>query len=309
MRSSRFGIRFVALLALTACSGTNTGAASTAGETFDPNSVTGTVVLTGWQGTRDEATALNATLDAFRARYPKIKVDYQPIATDYPNAMAAKFKARKPPDLFYVDSSVAPDWISQGLLYPLDDWIRSRGFDTGQFYPGYINAFKGPDSKTYGFPKDGSALGMAYNPDMLRAAGIGTPPTNWDELVADARKLTSGDTRAFCLSATLDRELAFIHQNGGALLSDDKKTAAIDSDASKEAVRWYLDLFKHDYGVRPKDLGDDSCETSLGKGKVAIIFEGGWLDSFMKSTYPNAKYAWAPLPRGKQEANRTSGSP
>ena len=50
-------------------------------------------------------------------------------------------------------------------------------------------------------------------------------------------------------------------------------------------------------------MGDDSCETSLGKGKVAIIFEGGWLDSFMKSTYPNAKYAWAPLPRGKQEAN------
>jgi multiple sugar transport system substrate-binding protein len=306
MRTSRFALPLVVLLVLSACSGNNTGggsAAASAGGGFDPNSVSGTVVFTGWQASKDEGVALQAALDGFKAKCPKITVDYQPIATDYLTAMAAKFSAHKPPDLFYVDSSAAPDWISQGLLQPLDDWISSRGFDTSQFYSGYLDAFKGPDGKTYGFPKDGNALGMAYNQDMLTAANISAPPTTWDELVSDAQKLTTGGKHAFCLSSTLDRELAFIYQNGGALLTDDKKGSAIDSDASKEAIKWYLDLFKNGYGETPKNLGDDWCGTSLGKEKAAIIFEGGWLDPFMKSTYPKIKYAWAPLPKGKQEGN------
>lgn len=303
MRSYRFAAPLVVLLVLSACAGSNAGSSATSGTAFDPNSVSGTVVFTGWQASKDEATALNAALDAFKAKYPKIKVDYQPIATDYLTGMAAKFSSHKPPDLFYVDSSAAPDWISQGLLSPLDDWISSRKFDTSQFYQGYRDAFKGPDGKIYGFPKDGNSLGMAYNSDMLTAAGISAPPTTWDELLADAQKLTTGGKHAFCLSSTLDRVLAFIYQNGGALLSDDKKSPAIDSDASKAAIKWYLDLFKNVYGVRNKDLGDDWCGTSLGKAKVGIIFEGGWLDPFMKSTYPKIKYAWAPLPKGKQDGN------
>jgi len=302
MRSLRFGLPIVVLLVLSACAGNNGTGGQSGGSSFDPSSISGTVVFTGWQASKDEGVALQAALDGFKAKYPKIKVDYQPIATDYATAMAAKFSAHQPPDLFYVDSFVSHDWIEQGLLAPLDELASSRGFDTGQFYPGFLNAFKGSDGKIYGFPKDGNALGMAYNSDTLSAAGI-QPPTTWDELVAAGQKLTTGGKHAFCLSSTLDRELAFIYQNGGSLFNDDLTKSAVDSDATKQAITWYLDLFKNGYGVRPKDLGDDWCGTSLGKGKVAMIFEGGWLDPFMKSTYPNVKYAWAPLPKGKQEAN------
>jgi ABC-type glycerol-3-phosphate transport system substrate-binding protein len=198
-----------------------------ASSAFDPQSISGTVVLSGWQSTGAEGDALNATLDAFKAAYPKITLDYQPIATDYPTAMAAKFSSGEPPDLFYVDSSVAPDWIDQGVLQELDTMATERGFDTSQFYPGYLDAFKGPDGKTYGYPKDGNTLGMAYNTDMLTAAGV-TPPTSWTELAAAAAKLTTGNQKAFCLSHTLDRALAFIYQNGGSLFSDDKKTTTVD---------------------------------------------------------------------------------
>lgn len=317
MRRSLLALLAVSVLAFSACSSNNSTASPGGGgggagspgasagggaSSFDPGSISGTVVFSGWQASPEEGKALTDALNGFKAKYPKITVNYQPISGDYPTAMAAKFSAHQPPDLFYVDSSVAPDWISKGLLYPLDDWVSSRGFDTSQFYPGYLDAFKGPDGKTYGFPKDGNTIALAYNKDMLQKAGISNPPTTWDELVADAPKLTSGNQHAFCLSSTLDRMLAFIYQNGGSLLSDDKKSAAIDSDASKAAIKWYLDLFKNGWGVRPADLGDDWCGTSLGKGKVAMIFEGGWLDPFMKAQYPKVNYAWAPMPKGKQAA-------
>ena len=51
------------------------------------------------------------------------------------------------------------------------------------------------------------------------------------------------------------------------------------------------------------DLGDGWCGEALGKGDAAIAFEGGWLDPYMQSTFPDIKYAWAPMPIG------TLGSP
>jgi multiple sugar transport system substrate-binding protein len=178
-----------------------------------------------------------------------------------------------------------------------------RGFDTSQFFPGYLDAFKGPDGKVYGFPKDGNTLGMAYNTDMLTAAGI-TPPTTWDELKTAAEKLTTADHPGLCLSSTLDRALAFIYQNGGSLFSDDKTQNTVDSPEVKAALTTYLGWFKSGQGALAKSLkgAPDWCGKALGLQDAAIIFEGGWLDPFMKSTYPDVKYAWAELPKGAEQA-------
>lgn len=283
-----------------ATSGSSSEASS--GPSFDASSVSGTVVLSGWQSSGDEGKALDAVLAGFKAAYPNIKLDYQPVATDYATAMAAKFSSGAPPDVFYVDSSLAPDWIDQGVLEDVGTMASERGFDTSQFFPGYLDAFTGPDGKIYGFPKDGNTLAMAYNTDMFTAAGL-QPPTTWDELKAAATKLTTGGQKAFCLSSTLDRALAFIYQNGGSLLSADKTTDTVDTPEVKDALTTYLGFFKSGQGARPADLkGDDWCGKALGLKQVAMIFEGGWLDPYMKSTYPDTKYAWAEMPKGTQQA-------
>jgi multiple sugar transport system substrate-binding protein len=276
-------------------------AAAPPSSSWDPQSVTGTVILSGWQSTGAEGDALQATLDAFEVAYPNITLDYQPVATDYATAMAAKFSAAEPPDLFYVDSFVSQDWIDQGVLQELDTMAAERGFDTTQFYEGYLSAFRGPDGKIYGFPKDGNTLAMAYNADMLSDAGI-EPPTNWEELQAAAEALTTGDQKAFCLSHSLDRVLAFIYQNGGSLFSDDKTQNTVDSPETAEAIQTYLGFFASDQAARPGDLGVDWCGKALGEEQVAIIFEGGWLDPFMAQNYPDVNYEWAEMPEGAEKA-------
>ncbi len=281
-----------AVLVATACGGGGGG-----GGNFDPNSVSGTVVLSGWQASPEEGAALKATLDGFKAKYPKITVDYQPVSGDYAAAMVAKFSAKQPPDVFYVDSGVAPDWIKQGVLQPLDDWSSSRNFDTSQFYPGYLNAFKGTDGKTYGYPKDGNTLAMAYNPDVLSAAGV-QPPTTYDEMTQVGAALKAKGKIAYSLSPSLDRIPASTYGDGGALLSPDKKKSAIDQPGFKEAPTFYLNLFRQGYAKTPSDLGVDWNGKALGEKKAAIIFEGGWLDSYMKGTFPNVPYKWVEMPRG-----------
>jgi len=281
-----------AALVLQACGGGGGGSSN-----FDASKVSGTVILSGWQASPEEGVALKAALDGFKATYPKINVDYQPVAGDYPTAMVAKFSAKQPPDVFYVDSGVAPDWIKQGVLHSLDDWSSSRGFDTSQFYSGYLNAFKGTDGKTYGYPKDGNTLGMAYNPDMLAAAGV-QPPTTYDEMVTVGAALKAKGMIAYSMSPSLDRILAFIYGDGGSLLSSDKKSDAIDKPGFKEALNFYLNLFKQGYAKTPSDLGVDWNGKALGEKKVAIIFEGGWLDSYMHGTFPSVPYKWVEMPKG-----------
>jgi multiple sugar transport system substrate-binding protein len=277
------------------------GASPSASSAFDPNSISGDVVLSGWQASAEEGAALDEVLAAFKEKYANITVKYEPVAGDYPAAMTAKFSAQEPPDVFYVDSSVAPEWIDEGVLEDLEPLATERGFDTSQFYEGYLDAFRGPQGGIYGFPKDGNTLAMAYNSDMLSAAGV-EAPTDWASLNDAATKLTSGDTKAFCLNNSLDRALAFVYQGGGRLLSEDKTQNTFDSPETREALKTYLGWFASGQGARAADLGDDWCGKSLGEKKVAMIFEGGWLDPYMKNTYPDTKYAWAEMPQGTEKA-------
>jgi multiple sugar transport system substrate-binding protein len=319
MRAKSLSLAVLAALLVVACSAAQSPAPSGAGGSpaasvpsgsatasgsaaagWDPKSITGTAVLSGWRSSPEEGEALTQTLLGFPAQYPNITVDYQPIAGDYRTVMITKISSGEVPDLFYVNAEYAPEWIDQGFLEPLDDYIAKSGLDTSQFFDGYLSTFKGKDGKIYGLPKDGNTIALAYNSDLVTAA-----PTTMDELVTAAQGLKGkGDLKApMCLNPGLDRGLAFLYAQGGSLLNADGTASAIETDASKAAVQWYLDLFKNGLGMTPAELGSGWCGEALGKKQVGMIFEGGWLDPAMTGTYPDVKYAWAEMPTG------SSGSP
>ena len=273
--------------------GASTGTGATQAPAFDPNSVSGEVTLGQWESSPAEGAALKAALDAFAVKYPNIKVTQTTIAGDYRAQMVNKFGAGDVPDLFYVNAEYAPEWMSQGFLLPLDDYINNQGFDTSTFFPDYLSIFQ-QDGTTYGLPKDGNTIAMAVNTDL-----VPTPPTTMDELiqVATSLKGKSGLKAPMCLNASLDRGLAFLYAQGGSLLTDDGTASAIDTDASKAAVQSYMDLFKNGLGQTNTQLGDGWCGEALGKGDVAIAFEGGWLKGAMDA-FPDIKWQFAEMPTG-----------
>lgn len=277
---------------------TEPGASAVTG--YDPTAITGTAQLSGWRSSPEEGEALTQALLGFPAQYPNIAVDYKPIAGDYRAVMITKIASGEVPDLFYVNADYAGEWIDEGFLAPLDDYIAESGFDTSQFFDGYASIFKGKDGKTYGFPKDGNTIGMAYN-----TALVDSPPATMDELVAAATALkgTEGIDTPICLNPGLDRGLAFLYAQGGSLVSDDGTTEQISTPESAAAVQFYMDLFKDGLGKTAADMGSGWCGEALGKGQSAFAFEGGWLDPFMTSTFPDVKYAWDQVPTG------SSGSP
>jgi multiple sugar transport system substrate-binding protein len=271
-----------------------TGPAAT-GTGFDPSTISGDVTLGAWESSPAEGEALKAALDAFAEAYPNINVTQETVAGDYRVQMATRFSGGTAPDIFYVNAEYAPEWIEEGFLEPLDDYIADQCYDTSTFFPGYADIFKGPDGTTYGLPKDGNTIAMAYNTDL-----VSTAPTTLEELVTAADGLKGqGDLKApICISPGLDRGLAFIYAQGGSLLTDDNSAAAIDSAESTAAVQWYLDLIKNGQGQTPAQLGDSWCGEAIGKGDTAFAFEGGWLKGAMDNDFPDTNWAFAEMPAG-----------
>jgi multiple sugar transport system substrate-binding protein len=258
-----------------------------------------TITLAGWSSGADEDKLLQSIVDKFNSTHPGIHVDYSVINGDYTAAMTARFAAQTPPDVFYVDSSLAPTWSSQGVLEPLNSYVKSSKYDTSKFYPSLLGAFK--TGKTiYGFPKDWSPLAMEINTGMLGTAKVAVPK-NWAQLRAAAQKIQATGLlkkggAPICLSADWARMLPFVFQNGASL-----KT--ITSPAAAAAVSFYVGLIKDGLANTPDKLGAGWCGEALGKQTAAIIFEGNWLLPFMSSTYPNTRYGVFPMVSQKTGGN------
>ena len=170
------------------------------------------------------------------------------------------------PDLFYVNADYAPEWIDQGFLEPLDDYIAKSGFDTSQFFPGYASIFKGTDGKTYGFPKDGNTIAMAYNTDLVTdAADHDGRAGHWPPRRSRARPASRRRCASTPASIAVSRSST---PRAAQLLTADGTASAIDTDASTAAVQWYLDLFKDGLGMTAATRAG-WCGEALGKEQVA----------------------------------------
>ena len=149
---------------------------------WDPAAITGTAILSGWRSSPEEGEALTQTLLGFPAVYPNITVDYQPIAGDYRTVMITKISSGEVPDLFYVNAEYAPEWIDQGFLEPLDDYIAKSGLRHQPVLRGLrCRSSRARTARPTACPKDGNTIAMAYNSDLVTAA-----PTTMEELVTAA---------------------------------------------------------------------------------------------------------------------------
>jgi multiple sugar transport system substrate-binding protein len=250
------------------------------------------VTLAGWSAGADEDALLKQVVARFNQTHPTVHADLSMINTDYTGSMAKRFAAHDPPDVFYVDSSVAPTWEAQGVLEPLNGYIDKSRYDTTKFFPSVLQAFTVGD-QVYGFPKDWTPLAMEINTAMLAKMHT-IQPRNWAELVSVAQKMqTEGvvpNGKPICVAADWARMLPFVYQNQGSLTN-------VLSPAVKQAVGFYVGLYKKGLAATPKQLGVGWCGEALGQQKAAIVFQGNWLLPFMSSTYPAVKYAIYPMVR------------
>jgi len=253
----------------------------------------GTVTLNGWQTSPAEETKLAKVVSDFEASHPRIHVNYTSISGNYQATMLAKFAARKPADVFYVDAADFADWVRQGVLENLDPYVKASKFSTKPFYKNLLNTFKYQEHY-YGFPKDWSSLGMEVNTRLL---GNNPIPKTWAQLKSVASKITVPGGKPICLSADWARLMAFVYQAGG-----NGQFKSANSGAFRTAVNYYVGLLKSGLAAQPSQTGSSWCGDAFSKERAAFAFEGNWMFPTMAS-FPSVQFTTAPMPMNKKRGN------
>jgi len=291
MKLRRSFFAAVALLSLLVAACGGTPGATTPSGTLGP--LSGDVRISGWSSTPTEDGLLTDSINAFKAANPGVNVKWEPIAQDYSTVLKTNLAAGTEADVFYIDVSDIDSLMKTGKLLALDDYMAKTGTSKNDFVSTLINAFS-YNGKVYGIPKDFNTLGLVYNKDLFKAAGIAEPTNDWSwtDLSAAAKKLTTGGVVGLSLPADAARFMPFLWQAGGDL-------SAINNAAGQAATDFYTGFeAKDSVSKLPSELGMGWPGEAFEKGKAAMVFEGGWLPADLNNNFKNVNYGVVQMPKG-----------
>lgn len=238
---------------------------------------------------------LDATIAAFEAEHPGIKVTYETAAWDaYFTKLQTLVAAKQAPDAFELNFENFVTYAEKGALADLTPLIAAdTGFSTSVYNPTALAAFA-QGGKQYGLVESFSNVVLFYNKDLFDAAGVAYPTADWtwkQELEA-AQNLTNAGAGVWGDFAPIQfwEFYKTIAQNGGSILSPDKQTVTIDSPQNIETLQWMIDKVSK-YKVTPSDveMAGQSSEDLFKAGKIAMLRTGIWL---LGDFTENAKFKW-----------------
>ena len=176
---------------------------------------------------------------------------------------------------------------------------RLAGFTASGYYPGAISecTYQG---KQYCYPIGTNSVGLFYNKAMLAAAGL-QPPTTWDELAADAKKLTKPPVYGMAFDATADEQSTwqlepFFWSNGASLTK-------VDTPPFESALQLWVNMVKD--GSASKSVlnwgQDPDLTQQFIQGHAAMTVNGPWIfpELNQKGWKYNDQYGIVPIPTDK----------
>ncbi|GGR98522.1 sugar ABC transporter substrate-binding protein [Micromonospora fulviviridis] len=288
---------------LTACSNGNTG-----GDSNEKVTLTYGV----WAGT--QTPAMKEIAAAFTKENPNItvKVEERPWP-EYWSTLQTGAAGGTAPDAFWMLAQNIRPYASGGQLLDVSDEIKKEKVDLSKYPKAVLDLYDQGDGKIYGLPKDVDTNAVWFNKAIFDKAGVAHPSANWtwDDFRATAKKLTDPAAGVWGVAAPIDYQGGYyntIFQAGGQVISDDGKTAEIDSPKAQKGIEFWTNLQADKSSPTLKQLSDTEAETMFEQGKVAMYMSGAyWALKLYQNKQIAANVDVAPLPVGEKRATVTSG--
>lgn len=267
--------------------------------------------ITYWasnQGTSldNDKQVLTPQLEKFQQQ-TGIKVNLEVIGwNDLQTRIQTAVTSGQAPDVVNIGNTWAASLQSTGAFMPFDQSAMDAIGGKDKFVKTAMDTGGAPGQDPTSVPVYGLAYGLYYNKAMFAAAGV-TPPTNWEDLVTAAKKLTTGDKYGFALAAgsyTENAHFAFIDAaQNGAELFDSSGKPTFSSDGVVNGIKRYLDLMETDKAVNIANAQYDNgtkAVNDFATGKVAMILNQNNADSsIVANGMKSDQYGVVPFPAPK----------
>lgn len=260
--------------------------------------------MTVWTANPEQLALFDGIAAEYTASNPEVKVIFDPIPFDsYTTTLTTQVAGGKAPDLAWVLETSAKDFVSSGVLAPLDDTLKNTdGYQLDDLAPKATELWKA-DGKLMAYPFSTSPFGVFVNTDMLKKAGQKTPDQlrtagqwSWETAMAVAAATAKSTGKSGLVVRDFDYKgwplLATIWRGWGAdAWSADGKTCGFDSPEMLKAMTFlhtsiFVDQALPAPGVTADFFAGDSAMTITQISRAALL--------------KDAKFGWdlVPLPQG-----------
>lgn len=192
----------MAISAMTGCSGNQSAAEATAKEEetkeagaekpaeAEKEGNSEKTVVTVWTKDRHDAQFMQSKVDEYNAsNTDNIEVKYEVYSDNYPQAVDMVFQNGDAPDMFVYQEQVFANYFNAGKYADITPYMDDDFKKT--FASNMIDGFNVFEGKCYFVPTAATACRLFYNKDIFKRVGIEKVPETLEELVEDAKLITS----------------------------------------------------------------------------------------------------------------------
>lgn len=308
------------------------------------------IELTYWR-TLDDGDAFDGIITAYRALHPNVSINYRKLRLDeYEKELLNAFAEDRGPDIL----SVHNDWLRayQSKLLPAPASVKMafrevQGLQKNQVWVqkvlpvinasqvrnNYVDQVgrdvvikgqstdpKAPNTivdQIWGLPLAMDTMALYYNKDVLNAAGIPTPATNWAEFQDQVKRLTAYDQQGKLVkpaagigtSRNVDRSfdlLSLLMMQNGAEMADanglptfNRMPANLSRDVTpgSEALTFYTDFANPAKEVFTWDDTQPNSFDAFVSGKTAYFFGYAYSQPMIRAQAPKLNFGVTNVPQ------------
>jgi ABC-type glycerol-3-phosphate transport system substrate-binding protein len=235
-------------------------------------------------------------------------VSYRKMTAEtYRADLLTAFAEGNGPDVFLIRSSWLP--LFKNLIAPAPAYEISEKEFRDAFVDVVANDFI-VGGKVYGVPMSVDSLGLYYNKDLFNAAGIASPPSTWDEVVADAKRLDSidgsGNIRQSAISLgtakninrSTDILLALATQYGMTTsVNGFSDEANLTATPLQKALAYYEEFAKLGSSQYSWNANQHYSVDAFSEGNLAMMANYSWQIDAIKKKNAKLNFGVAPLPQ------------
>lgn len=248
-----------------------------------------------WEFMMNDDTA-NKVISDYQEMNPDVEIEFVQLswATGFDKIVTA-FAAGAVPDVLELGNTWVANFANEGVLSNVSDEVDQFPYIVGWNQSMYNNAY-------WGYPWLLGTRAMYYNMDLFVKAGLDPeyPPKTWEELIEAAKKIDAlgDDVYGFGMGTGEPQTpwqewfLPAVWGNNGKMLSDDMKTATLDSKEVLEAAEMYQELSKYSIKTKSSDLRE-----VFGAGKIGMWIAQAGNITKLSSTYPDTNFMVCYVPR------------
>jgi multiple sugar transport system substrate-binding protein len=248
--------------------------------------------------------AFKKVVEAYNASHENqvvtTEVPFGELVQKYATAIAGG----QAPDALSMDLIYNPAFAAAGQLEDLTDWAKSLPY-FNSLSPSHVKLGTYQDT-IYGLPLSVETSVFAWNKDLYKKAGLDPEkaPTTWDEIEANAEKIRKlgDDTYGFyfsgggCGGCMIFTFTPLVWGAGADILSEDSKTATLDTPQMRKAVGFYRDMVKKDLVPASAASDNGTSFLSFTNGKIGQQSLGAFAIGTLVTQYPDINFGVTLIP-------------